>query len=78
VNGVKIGFWMVVAVVGYVIFRTEVSPVNLLVGVPFIGIGLGMVINFLWTDVLVITSRRFNMGTCKICMRQRLHSYQSE
>jgi hypothetical protein len=68
--------WMVMAVVGMVVLRLGDSPYNLVVGLPMVGIGWGLLIHEVWTNILAVVSGRFNEESCLICMWRRRHLFQ--
>lgn len=66
-------FWLVVAIVGIVVFTTMASPVNWVVGIPLMGTGWGMLIHLTWSDLLVVGSPKFNEGVCVLCSWRKRH-----
>lgn len=59
--------WLLLGIAGLLILKTRKTPVDILVGVPFLLIGGGLLINNLWTTILVAFSSTYNKGVCPIC-----------
>jgi len=60
-------FWFLLGLVGYFIFQSKKSPLDLIVGLPLmIGSG-GMIISNIYTIVLSLFSSLYNKGVCVIC-----------
>ncbi|KKS32261.1 MAG: hypothetical protein UU93_C0008G0023 [Candidatus Amesbacteria bacterium GW2011_GWA2_42_12] len=59
--------WIVLGIVGYVVFKASVSPYYLIIGFPLMLMSLGMVVNSLWSGLLSIFSLRYNQSMCVMC-----------
>ena len=60
-------FWMLLGLIGYFIFQSKKSPLDLVVGLPLlIGSG-GMIITNVYTVLLSLFSSSYNKGMCVIC-----------
>jgi hypothetical protein len=59
--------WFLVGLGGYFIFLSKKSPYNVIFGIPLFLIGLGFIVNSLWSEVLSIVSPLYNEETCFIC-----------
>lgn len=66
-NVFYIAAWSFVILLGIVIFRLRISPFDLIFGLPMFLIGLGFVIHYLWSILLVIFSPLFNKAICFFC-----------
>ena len=61
--------WILVGVVGYFIFKMNKQPASLIIGLPMLLIGIGGVVNSIWSVVISIFSPRYNRGVCIFCKR---------
>lgn len=59
--------WALIALAGYYIFKSQVSPYNTILGIPLLLIGMGLAANDIWSLILDIISWRFNKETCIFC-----------
>lgn len=66
-------FWFGMAVGGYLILVMAASPINLIAGMPMLGVGWGFLIQLMWSDLLAIFSPEFNEGMCALCMWRKHH-----
>lgn len=60
-------FWVIVVIVGTMIFRAKRTPYDLIFGLPMLLGGGGMLLNDLWSIILVIFSPAYNKGICPFC-----------
>ena len=60
-------FWILVALGGYLIFQTKMTPIDLIIGLPLGLLGLGMAINRLWDALLIVISPKHNRIFCQLC-----------
>lgn len=59
--------WILLGIVGYLVFKTSISPYYLIIGFPLMLMSLGMMANNLWSGLLSIFSLRYNRGMCIMC-----------
>jgi len=59
--------WTVVGLIGLYLFYSSGSPYNILIGLPLLIIGLGVIVNSLGSDLLSVFSPKFNQGICPLC-----------
>lgn len=59
--------WFFIGLGGYFIFVSGKSPYNVMLGLPLFLIGVGFVINSLWSEVLSVFSWKYNRGVCFLC-----------
>lgn len=59
--------FILIAITGYLINLNVKSPYDLVFGVPLIFIGVGLLLNSLYSIFLSIFSPTFNKGVCVIC-----------
>jgi len=59
--------WCLICLAGYFIFASNKSPYNLILGVPLFLIGLGFVVNSLWSELLSVFSPTYNKAVCFLC-----------
>lgn len=59
--------FMLIIVIGYVINLNVTSPYNLIIAIPLMLIGGGLLINSLYSILLSIFYPSFNKGECVIC-----------
>lgn len=59
--------WFFVGLAGFFIFQARKGPYDLLLGLPFLLIGVGFVVNPLATAVMSILTPTFNKGVCIFC-----------
>jgi len=59
--------WFLLALVGYLIFKKQGSPVGIIIGLPIILAAAGLIINDLATVFQAIFSPPYNRGVCKLC-----------
>ena len=60
------GLWAIVALIGFYILQLKRSPYYLIIGVPVLLIGIGLLINSLWS-IINIFSPRVNKALCPLC-----------
>jgi len=61
--------WFFVAASGYLIYKTRVTPYDMIIGVPLMLIGIGLIVNFVWSELLAVFSWKYNKEVCVICMQ---------
>lgn len=61
--------WIIIGVVGYFLFKMNTPPVNIIVGLPMLVIGIGGAINSVWSVLISVFSPRYNKGVCVFCNR---------
>ena len=59
--------WIILAILGYFIFQTQKSPLNLIIGLPLSIIRLGLVLSSLSSAFHAIFSPKYNKAVCIIC-----------
>lgn len=59
--------WFLIGLGGFFIFQSRKSPYNIVFGIPLFLIGLGFVVNSLWTELLSVFSPQYNKAVCFIC-----------
>lgn len=59
--------WLLLGIAGFLILLTRKTPIDILVGLPLLLAGGGLLLNNLWTAVLVTFSSTYNKGVCTIC-----------
>lgn len=59
--------WIVLGIVGYIVFRASISPYYLIIGFPLMLMSLGMIVNSLWSGLLSVFSLRYNREMCVVC-----------
>ncbi|MDO8340745.1 MAG: hypothetical protein Q7T59_02120 [Candidatus Woesebacteria bacterium] len=59
--------FILIAITGYLVNSIAKSPYDLIFGVPLIFIGVGLLLNSLYSILLSIFSPAFNKGVCVIC-----------
>ncbi|OGH20633.1 MAG: hypothetical protein A3D74_04225 [Candidatus Levybacteria bacterium RIFCSPHIGHO2_02_FULL_37_13] len=60
-------YWYVIGFVGFLIFRSKMSPFDLVIGLPLLIVGIGVAVNSLETVFLAIFSPKYNKGICRLC-----------
>lgn len=60
-------YWYILGVLGFLILRSNMSPFDIIIGLPLLVIGIGLIANSLETVFLAIFSLRFNKGICRLC-----------
>ena len=59
--------WLLVGVIGYFIFKMNNAPVNFIIGLPMLFIGIGGVLNSVWSVAMSVFNPRYNRGVCIFC-----------
>ena len=59
--------WILIGIIGHFIFEMNNPPVNLIIGLPMLVIGIGGVVNSVWSVVISVLSPRYNRGVCVFC-----------
>ena len=66
-NSINIIVWVLVAVVGLVILLLRRGFIGIVVGLPLFLIGIGFMVNSLWTIILGVFSKTYNKAVCILC-----------
>jgi len=66
-NIIYIIIWVLVAVTGLVIFLLRRGFIGIVIGLPLLLIGIGFVVNSLWTIILSMFSKIYNKAVCILC-----------
>ena len=61
--------WIAVGVVGLVVFQRNETPVNIVVGLPLLLAGAGVVFNKLSSVLFAIVYPAYNKGVCILCRK---------
>ena len=61
--------WIFVTLAGYLIFQTKKTPYDIVLGIPLILIGGGLIINKLGDSILAVSSPRYNKAVCIFCSK---------
>ena len=61
--------WIFIGAIGYFIFAMNNPPVNFIIGLPMLVIGMGGVLNSVWSVVMSVFDPRYNRGVCIFCNR---------
>jgi hypothetical protein len=59
--------WFLVGVIGYLILNSKKAPYDIILGLPLLLIGGGLVVNHLWGVVLSVFYPPYNKGVCVYC-----------
>jgi hypothetical protein len=62
-------YWYIIGFVGFLIFRSKMSPFDLVIGLPLLIVGIGVAVNSLETVFLSIFSFTYNKGICRLCSK---------
>jgi hypothetical protein len=60
-------YWFILGIAGFLIFRSKMSPFDLVAGLPILIIAIGLIANSLQTVFLAIFSPTYNKGICRLC-----------
>ena len=60
---------IVIGLIGYqlMVYKSPVSFYMLAIGIPMVLIGIGLLINSVWSVLLVSFSHSYNKGVCRLC-----------
>lgn len=69
---ISITIWGVILTIGYIIFINKKSPFDLIIGIPMIFAGIGLIINSLITLLMSLFSFKYNKGMCYWCEKRKV------
>lgn len=61
--------WVLIGLAGLFIFQTKASPYDVVLGLPLASIGLGLLVNTIWSTCLSVCSPRYNREACPFCKK---------
>jgi hypothetical protein len=67
--------WFLLAIAGYLVFQTKRAPVDLIVGLPLMLVGGGLLVNSLWTGLMAVFSPDYNKEICILCEPERFKDH---
>lgn len=59
--------WLIIGLLGYLVFKNIRNPYSIILGLPLILIGVGMIVNNSHTFLLAAFSPKYNKAICFIC-----------
>ncbi len=62
--------WTVFGFIGLLVLKKRISPWDILIGLPMLLIGGGLVVNNMTSLTLSIFSPKHNQGVCILCKRE--------
>lgn len=69
--------WIILGALGFLIYDSQSSPVNIVIGLPLILIGVGVFLNNLQTTILSVFSPTYNRGVCILCGERRFRDHKT-
>ncbi len=59
--------WIALGGVGYLVFQSKKSPIDIIIGLPLILLCIGLLINNIHTAFLALFSPKYNQAFCPFC-----------
>lgn len=66
-SSVNVIAWILFGMGGYLIFQAHYSPLDIVIGLPMMLIGIGFIINYSFNVVFAFFDKKYNRGICFLC-----------